>query len=124
MTKETEKNLRKFMRECQQFWNRQWYVRNGMPIQLSYEQSLYCVPLDMRTVINKPNVHFAVPMGDIITESDVSRAFYAEFSSSFEECKKRYLSGIPLKIITNGDAIFRNQGFDAILEAASKLSAS
>lgn len=102
MTLQTETNLRTFMRQCQRFWQLQWVEKpkkdgSTKPSQVSYELSLTGVYCDLKNVIiNKSNVHFASP-GDIITESDCSRVFNTEFSSSWEEAKKHYVAGGPFQ---------------------------
>lgn len=120
----TKNNLRKFMRECQQFWSRQWYIDNdGTPHLWSYTQSLIGVWADMRTVIDKPNVHFSTP-GDIITEAHAEHIFNTEFSEPWQDVKKRFVSGtiIGFKTIPNGDTIYRDKGRDGIIEAASEMN--
>lgn len=109
MTQTTENNLRTFMRQCQQFWMTQWVSKRNhegvsIPTPVTYEQSLIGVYADMRcSVIDKPNVYFAVPNSDIITEADCCRVFNTEFSDSWEDAKKHYAPGqvLPYPIIPN-----------------------
>ncbi len=97
------------MRQCQNFWQKQWVnkpQRDGSrkPTQVSYEQSLIGVYCDIKgVVIDKTNVYFAKPEGDIITEADACRVFNTEFSSSWEDAKKHYVPGgpFPYPIIPN-----------------------
>lgn len=120
----TDENLRKFMRQCQQFWSRQWYIdHEGTPHQWSYTQSLIGVWADMRTVIDKPNVHFATP-GDVITEAHAEHFFNTEFSEPWQDIKNRFAAGtiIGFKTIPNGDAIYRDKGRDGIMEAANSMN--
>lgn len=98
MTTATETNLRIFMRNCQQYWLRQYInkpQKDGSlkPTQVSIEQSYIGVFADMKTVIDKPNVHFAHPKGDLITEADCERVFNTEFSDAWQDVKARYIPG-------------------------------
>lgn len=105
------------MRDCQQFWSRQWYVgKDKMPHQWSYEQSLVGVYCDMRTIIDK-HPYFAAP-GEIISESDCSRVFCTEFSGSWEDAKKHFcvVTIIPYRTIPNGDCLYRDGGLDALTD--------
>lgn len=120
----TDENLRKFMRDCQQFWSRQWYIDHEVtPHQWSYTQSLIGVWADMRAVIDKTNVYFATP-GDIITEAHAEYIFDSEFSEPWKDIKKRFVSGtiIGFKTIPNGDTIYRAKGRDGIIEAANSMN--
>lgn len=118
MNNQTENYLRNFMRDCQRFWSRQWYVgKDKIPHLWSYEQSLIGVYADMKGAVINKHPYFAED-GEVISEADCCRVFNTEFSGSWEDAKKHYCPGgvISCRTITNGDSIYANGGMDALLD--------
>lgn len=89
---------RKWLRDCLNFWQRQWHEVDGTPRQLSYEQACVMVAgADCKTLYR------GTPYwkGEPYKESEVLELFQSEFSEGYELCKRKYGKSVPYKIIPN-----------------------